>query len=142
METTPDQTSFLFDIKEWDVFYYVDIELFPEDRTQEYSHVDFYELTARGVTDTEITYETFKVSGWSRPSMANTEDKRDMATRDLMNDLSWGYKRNKEQAIYFVKAYRDMFINEDPAMAEKHRIHCLKVLNEALDVIEWRLIIK
>jgi len=142
MEPEPEQTSFLYDIKEWDVFYYVDVELFEDDRAREYSHVDFYEMTARNVTDTEITYETFKVCGWSKPSMAHTEDKQEMVTRDLMNDLSWWYKRTKEQALYFLKEYRDIFADENPNIAEKFRIHSLKVLNEAIEVIEWRLIIK
>ncbi len=138
--------SFIDDLKVWDRFYYVNLEFFKKSR--ENSHVDFYEIEVTKVTQRTLYVIQSTVCWIKRPQITKLA-KRELVLQDMEDDYAGGYKRTKEQAMFFLKEYK-MFIennaqsedSEEPIALENDlKEHCLSILNEAIDVIEGKYII-
>ncbi len=127
--------SFINFLQPGEVFYYVNVEMFKEAR--EYSHVDFYKHTVLKSTRRSVTFTTEVTSGWQQPTTKRKLLKKDMRLFDRLNDYAAGYKKNYDQAMFFLLKYREMFVETNPLLPEADREYYLEFCTNAIAKIQW-----
>ena len=140
--------SFIDDLKVGDKFYYVNVEFFKT--RKELSNVFCYELEITNVTSRTVHVKQHKIC-W----LFDIKEKEKLSIakirrEDLENDYAGGFKRTKEQVMFFLNEYK-AFIeinaqNEDSdkpqPMDEELKAHCISVIQEGIDKIEGKYIIQ
>lgn len=136
-----DTQSFIDQIKKGDIFYYVNVEIFKDgvNSRKEMSHVDFIEIEAIEVTSRSIHCKDNIIIGQS-PIFKKKMLKSKLRTQDYENDFAGWYKRNYLQSIYFLNKYIEAF-KENENIQDDIKEFYVNMLDEAIQVIEWKIII-
>ena len=127
-------TSFIYWLKEWDSFYYVNVELF--ENAHEYSHVDIYQYKVMWANNISISTAYNKISWWTPVNSWQKLKKKELYPLDMMNDYMGWLKVNFRQVVFFLEQYKNMFEEKNEGISELFRKHALYVLSKSLEVAE------